>query len=271
MNDFQLPVLQTVVQSYRLVLDNFAVYVRLIWFPFLFYCFDGIFSNKAEAWFSGDVDGEPLALGVSFLALILMVPSITAWHRLVILGTDNQISRIRYSFRVQEWGYFWRASLLFSFVSVFIVLVFLSFGFFVDDELFQSLESDQVGIVDSIIEVMILAIGIFLCAGFLLIFPAVAVGKPISFSAAIKLCKGNWWRIWAIYLMAILPEILLEQIFYSAEIAGLGCDLGGLINVFNLAARVSGFIFFMISVGAISLSYKALMENRSHVLTKNSE
>lgn len=184
------PVLGILHESYRRLFGNFPIFLRLIWFPFLAIFTVRVLTNTNFGP-SGPFELGPFKeLVTAVILLLCLTPSITAWHRLIILNPSANDRRIRYSFRETERRY---AGLLLIFCVIFFLVfalvvapitggVLLALGpplsvgnVTVPDNLFQSLYS--------FILFRILQPAAFLpLAGFLLALPAAALGRTLIFA-----------------------------------------------------------------------------------------
>ena len=111
MDNPKLPILETVLESYRILFRNFGVYVKLIWIPFL--AFTALYLIEYAPYEFDYSSDQPSFSGILPLLVILLaifaafslVPPMTAWHRLIILGPNGENSRVQFSFQKEELGY----------------------------------------------------------------------------------------------------------------------------------------------------------------------
>jgi hypothetical protein len=272
MNDYRLPVLQLSVKAYLTLFENISIYLRLIWFPglvtsgslLLLYSTAGNFSMSWRVLAAIGVVGF-------LMSILLFLSVITKWHRLIILGPGEKNSHIGGFFGLREWGYLWRSSAIWI-MAVVIMAVVASFIIFPVIRVFEPgvRSFSDLAPLNPTMWVM-LQLGVLPVSGLLLLLPAVAVGKPISFKAARTLCAGNWLRLWAIYLIAGAPEAILSHILYWAELAVPKATIAGELNVFAFANFLIIFVFFTITISVLSLAYKELVaqyEDHSQLLAE---
>ena len=195
----RLPVWRTVEASYLALIKNFglacrlaAIPVALIVFGLIATFFWGDVSVLNE---EGDVSSDitiegPYAIAET-LAWICTVPTITAWHRLVILGHDNPKSRLRYSITSAEWSYVWKVALLIGLLLACIFFAIIS--------------------VIGLIFLFFLTVGSsWLLGRVVLILPASAISRPMSVADAWRNTRGNTWRLFFTMFLTSLPVSILS-------------------------------------------------------------
>jgi hypothetical protein len=93
-----------------------------------------------------------------------------------------------------------------------------------------------------------LLLHLYLFARFVLVFPATAMGDPMSFRDAWEISAGNGWRL--VILFALIP--LLYMLVAMGLIALLP------IQLFAVVLSIIGIFFMLVGVVAVSLAYKTL-------------
>ncbi len=93
-----------------------------------------------------------------------------------------------------------------------------------------------------------LLLHLYLFARFVLVFPATAMGDPMSFREAWEISAGNGWRL--VILFALIP--LLYMLVAMGLIALLP------IQLFAVVLSIIGIFFMLVGVVAVSLAYKTL-------------
>ncbi len=268
MNTPKLPLFPTIIGSYRILFGNLGLYARLIWFPLIVCCaFYSLkyFLENGTATDSKELMNLLSMIMVGFLAFLLTIPAIVSWHQFIILGEYKNSVNFRLSFRREEWGY------LIEFITFVIV-----FGFFLAliygginaglSSIVQLGPSHAPSIEGRIVLSLASAIASLPVSYFLVILPSVAIGKRASYRKAKKILKGNLLRVWAVYILAMVPERLIFHILEVAEEYTGSIDIGGVFNGFDLLSILNNFLFFTISVGVLSIAYQFCAEGRASQL-----
>ncbi len=99
-------------------------------------------------------------------------------------------------------------------------------------------------------------------SGFMLIFPAAAIGKPMKLSVVAIYAEHNISRIWFLYILAFLSPIIVTYPFvFLFDWLVVGNEPFFMVADLLITTFVT-FFFFMITVGVLSLSYVWLVEQR---------
>jgi hypothetical protein len=98
---------------------------------------------------------------------------------------------------------------------------------------------------------------------YLLLLPAVAVGKHLTFRNSKRFWQGNFLRLWAVYVLSSAPEYIVNGLVPLLGVGADGTVSWAVAGVFALINNISLLLFFAINVGALSLAYKVLVEWRS--------
>ena len=264
----RLSVTELTLGAYQTLWDNFRTYLRLAWAPFILCGILGVLVIQI----SSPQIRVIASLLFSIVFFLLLVPVVTAWHRLILLGPEHKNSRVAYSFSKEEW--FYVLAIIVLHVAYFLMAVI--FGFLVGPLVygvikiiphvfFESLDVNTelfggyaVGFVVGFLT--------FLClVRFLLVLPAAAIGEKMRISDSGRATEGNTWKLFFSYGVSWLP-LLYIQIFHTSTlyniVAGTRTGVFGDPELDVVVAIIPEFLFYTISVAVLSFSYKALVLNR---------
>ncbi len=213
----KLPVWRTVKAAYLVIFQNYRLAIKLGIIPLVFAISPSILNSYF--WEVMTMNAELLIL-LKFFTWIMSIPMITAWHRMVILGHADPDSRIRYSIQKNEWSYLWKA-VLFGLI----ILLTCLLGYLVPTMLgvytiLMGLRGHQ---ETSILITIIIIIKMISVAGLTatifafifrlsLVFPTVAVGKPIGFRESWRNTRNNTWRLFAVVCLGFLPLLVISVV-----------------------------------------------------------
>ena len=99
-----------VYRSWLIFVRHLDIFLMLMWRPF------GI--TAAAAW--GSVEAAPhigielTSLLFTVVSMISIIPVVTAWHRMILMGADNPRARISYHLGSAEWAYLKAAAILYG-------------------------------------------------------------------------------------------------------------------------------------------------------------
>jgi len=194
------------------------------------------------------------------LGAVAAIPTLTGWHRLVILSSPERGAGRLYGWDGREWRYLLNSFLL-GLAVIGVLLVFslavgpLLAGLFAADEAAFSPVRLLVVLAVSVAQGVIVAL---ITAQFGLVLPAAAIGKPIGMAAAAAMARGHV-RSMAVALFVVsfvggliqMPLSWMEPFFAGAPI--------GLAIL--LAANALLYIVVMaMSVGVLSCAYSLIDE-----------
>ena len=223
----QLPVWRTVKAAYLVIFHNPGLALKLALIPLTL----TLLSSMATAWLFAGSNVEQLAqdpgwmifgAGSTIIVYGSMIPTITAWHRLVLLGHDRLDARIGYSIRASEWLYLWKGFvfiLIMFLISIpTIVLIALIGG------VVGALGTAAEGNVSAPVFVVVIT-GVALVANvflygfvlrFNLVFPSAAIGKPMGFGESWRRTRGNTWRLFVIAFVTVFPFMVFPMLISAA-------------------------------------------------------
>ncbi|MDF1736132.1 MAG: hypothetical protein P1U37_12655 [Minwuia sp.] len=251
-----------ILKSWRLFLINLDVFLALMWRPF---------AATALAAFAAvelvPFVGVGLAtLGYTLVALIVVVPVITAWHRMILLGSDNPEARATYRIGSAEWSYFKGAAALYGLGYVIGLLVEQIYGPLIGGPLLWAAREglDVGGIIASYGQAAVhwtavaLIVGI-LVARFFLVLPAAAIGMPFGFSQSATATRGQGARLVLAYLLASLPAFVLAFLFDSPQTVLSGNSNSDVQFLDLVLAILPRILLYTIAVGILSLAFEQLV------------
>ncbi|MCG8694300.1 MAG: hypothetical protein MI806_24080 [Minwuiales bacterium] len=243
----KIDVLEIAVESYRLLFENFRVYVGLARWPFLF------LAGMACLLMALDHAGLTLAAGWVFSAIeaMVIIPVATAWHRLVLLGFGDPTVRSDYSFDWEEWLYIKRSLVLLAIWAAGAIAFYLAIDWALKV------------ILNEITALLLLPVWLYLTALFTrlcLTLPAAAIGKFLSLRDAFAATEGNTGRVALLYLLISLPPGLAYlQLYLMIDSAEGDTETLSLANFLQLViGMVPGFLLVAVYVAALSLIYRQL-------------
>lgn len=251
-----------ILKSWRLFLINLDVFLALMWRPF---------AATALAAF-GAVELVPLVgvdiatLGYTLVALVVVVPVITAWHRMILLGSDNPEARVTYRIGSAEWTYFKGAALLYGLGYVIGLLVEQIYGPLLGGPLLwaarEGLDFGDIIARYGQAGVHWIAVALivgFLVARFFLVLPAAAIGMPFSFSQSATATRGQGIRLVLAYLLASLPAFILAFLFDSPQTVLSGASNTDVQFLDLVLAILPRILLYTIAVGILSLAFEQLV------------
>jgi len=215
----KLPVWRTVKAAYLVLFHNPKLAIKLSLIPMAL----AILPLLIEAYLWSGMTLEELvqtqeAEGRAFFFLVWvlpiiqflsMVPMITAWHRLVLLGHDHPEARIRYSISRTEWSYLGKG-ILFTLVLGLFMVVAIVIPTVIGAAFGSALQGAHIAIVFLALFAMLPVYAfIFRVSP---VFPAAAIGEPLGFRESWRLTRGNTWRIFTTFILAALPTVIIMKL-----------------------------------------------------------
>jgi|GEM_PF-2413792 len=214
----KLPVWRTVKAAYLVIFFNPKLALKLAVVPLVLMLASGaitasLFAGQSVTELTETGRFHVIGLGSSLIIYLSMIPTITAWHRLVLLGHGNPDARISYSIQSTEWAYLWKMVL---FVLLIIVLsIPMILGTSVVGGIVavasrgsgQSLDAQVIIIIVAAVAANVFVYGLAL--RFNLVFPSAAIGAPMGFRDSWRRTRGNTWRLIFIALITVIPFYLV--------------------------------------------------------------
>lgn len=213
----KLPVWRTVKAAYLVILHNPKLAIKLAIIPLIFwtlpiliqsYLWSGMTLGDVAMSMQSDINIVSLIYAISIVGFVAMIPMITAWHRLVILGHDHPKARISYSIQNTEWSYLWKAVLFILLCFLFMlpaIIVPIVIGLAM-----SSMSGFHAALIIVVILAMLPIYAFILRAS--LVFPAAAIGNSLGFRESWRLTKGNTWRVIFAIILAALPTTVVGMI-----------------------------------------------------------
>ncbi|NWG23342.1 MAG: hypothetical protein HXY30_02815 [Pseudorhodoplanes sp.] len=272
----KLPVFATVGRAYSFLVNECGTIVRLSWLALLLVTLVQYFAARAtyeemvaalEARNLAAASGPRMWEAVSGIFGVVGTAVVAvALHRVILFGDrkDNQYYYLGFG----------RVELLFVLLPVAIGAIFLALSFL-------SAESDEESpFVLAAFAVIVFAF-FYVMVRLSLIFPIVVVEGRYDFGQAWALTRGNFWRLFATWLVAVIPLLLIFMLLASlfgglAGVGGMfeasqsddpvGATLRAAVETaeaaFSFPMIVLGFAFSLVSgavgVAVLSYSYKFL-------------
>jgi hypothetical protein len=186
--------------AWRDLVRDGALFARLAFVPFAWMAATGIFFATyvpfgTAGWFAA------LHVLSDVAGALLLMPTATAWHRLVVLGRDHPQARLSYAFRRDEWRYFLRGLTLFALMIGISLMVLLALG--IANLVFgMPLPSQDGAGFRLVLQPFMLVLCLALLAPRLLVLPAAAVGgeEPVELLLA-RARRAHWPVVFALVLV----------------------------------------------------------------------
>jgi hypothetical protein len=259
----KLPVLTTVLRSWSTVPRNLGLMLRLVWpwLAIMMVCIlsiaVGILVNNGRGTPSPFLIGGASAIpGIMMLiAFLLALPAIAVgWHRGIIAGERPETTIVLDG---GVWGYVGYSLLLAVMAGIFNLLMFA---------LVSIVAGISVGVGEGPMSIeRLTALAPFLPIAFLptllvlnrflLVLPATATGKTLSFGEALRLTRGNTLRLTLVAGIVSLPIALVQGVTQLASLSAPGPALAGVLGIINLAVLI--FCSFA-SLSFLSLALREL-------------
>ncbi|MEC9346125.1 MAG: hypothetical protein VYB54_07855 [Pseudomonadota bacterium] len=251
-----------VVRSWTLFALHVDVFLMLMWRPFAV--------SAAAAW--GAVELVPeigvtlAAQGYMLVTMIAVIPVVTAWHRMILLGDDNPRASITYRIGAAEWTYLKAAITLYGLGYAVALGVEELYGPLLGGPLLWLVQEgfDPGGWVTRLAPtfVHIIAVAVILgvlVARFFLVLPAAALGVPMSYVDSAVATRGNGLKLVLAYVISSIPPAILTFVFVNAEtvlVEQADEDTAFLALVLAIIPRI---LLYTIAVGILSLAFETLV------------
>lgn len=255
-------VLGLVARSWFIFLRHLDIFLMLMWRPFAI--------SAAAAW--GAVEVAP-TVGVELtsmlftvIGMISIIPVVTAWHRMILMGADNPRARISYKLGAAEWGYLKAAAVLYGLGYAIGLFVNALYGPLLGGPILWLVREgiDPGGLLSSYGPAFVswgsvsIILG-FLVARFFLVLPSTAVGLPMSFPDSAVATRGNGLKLVLAYLIASVPAGALAAIFDTPSTV-LSSDRDSALMFLDLIlAILPRILLYTIAVGILSLAFERLV------------
>jgi hypothetical protein len=228
---YRLDIGAAVVGAYRMVADNARLAGDLAYLPFAIVVAAEIIAGLLGG---GGIFGRALAALVQAVGyLVFGTVFVVRWHRFVLLGEKTAGALF-----TPEWR---------AFLWVTVKLAFLLFVGWLVLLVIAILPPHSATVLLSFVG----AIALFVAAVRVsLVFPAAAIGQPLSFRAAWELLAENYWRLLVCVVLCYLPfsigRLILARIGGSAffpirilfDAAGLAVAFAGVAVLASLVSEI---------------------------------
>jgi hypothetical protein len=226
----KVPVAEIMVEAYRGVFGQLNLLLEIAWLPLLLLLAAAILPGYLHL-YRGLIPlptwrGDRFGLSVENLieavtGLLCLTAFAVCWYQ-VTLFTNTRSAPALTNGRSAPTGIFLAAWLRFLAYTLLLYLIAAAL-------IIVLLLSDQDGVPD----VVGIIVGAAMMAAWLvpircmLLFPAAAVGKPLSIAAAWRGLAGNTWRLFATVMLVSIPVVFITAMIVSAFFAGFHIDASG--------------------------------------------
>jgi hypothetical protein len=225
-----------------------AIFARLAAVPFAWAVATGILF---DVWQPPGTGGwwRLLRVAADAAGVLLLLPTATAWHRLVVLGRDHPRARLAYGFRAEEWRYLAQSLALLGFILLIGITLGLGLGIAarlaeVDAEFVQSAGLRMV------IVPLTLVLSLALLAPRILVLPAAACGEGDRVAALRARARRAHAPVVFALLLVFAP--------WAAATALVDRALGALPGVDVAPQAALQFAMIAASLGVLSHAYLAI-------------
>lgn len=220
----KVPVAEVMAEAYRTVFGRLSLLLDLAWLPLILVLAAAILPGYLRFYHGigrgidalSGAPGNTLGFGVddlieALVGLFCLSAFAVRWYQ-SLLASSGQAPSDRF---LGAWLRF-----LIYMVVLYLVAAVL---------LIAMLVVDTAGLPDFVAPVAAVAI----IAAWLaplrcsLLFPAAALGQPMSVGAAWRMMAGNTWRLFATVMLASVPTVFIVAMVMSSIAAALGLDSGG--------------------------------------------
>lgn len=251
-----------VSRSWIIFIRHLDIFLMLMWRPFAI--------TAAAAWGAVEVaphTGVELAsMLFTVISMISIIPVVTAWHRMILMGADNPKARIAYKLGPAEWAYLKAAAVLYGLGYAIGLFVSALYGPLLGGPVLWLVREgiDPGGMLSAYGPAVIswgsvaLILG-FLVARFFLVLPSAAVGLPMSFPDSAVATRGNGLKLVLAYLIASIPAGALAAIFDTpTTVLSSGAE-NGVMFLDMILAILPRILLYTIAVGILSLAFERLV------------
>ena len=251
-----------VSRSWLIFMRHLDVFLMLMWRPFAL--------TAAAAW--GAVELTPYsgpqvaAFLFTLIGMVAIIPVVTAWHRMILMGADNPRARVIYSLGSAEWSYLKAAAVLYGLGYAIGLFASALYGPLLGGPILWLVREgfDPGGLLSvygpAVVSWGSVAIILgFLVARFFLVLPSAAVGLPMSFPDSAVATRGNGLKLVLSYLIASIPAGALAAFFDTPETVLASQRTSDAMFLDLILAIVPRILLYTIAVGILSLAYERLV------------
>ena len=210
----KLPGIEVVKRAYGFLASDFGTIVRIAWLPLLIVSIVQFFVNRAalealtEAVSAGDLtlsggdQSEWPSLISTLLAIVGGAIVTVALHRVVLFGDRKPGTYVYFNFGKVE-GLFVILPLV---VGMVIMLAFSA----IFASTFNPGEAPNLALI--FLFLLAAAVLFFLSVRLALLWPIIVVEERFDFQQAWNLSRGNFWRLFGTFILALLPFVVVMLI-----------------------------------------------------------
>jgi len=251
-----------VTRSWIIFIRHLDIFLMLMWRPFAV--------SIGAAWAAVEIVPWSGAALASFLftvvSMIAIIPVVTAWHRMILMGADNPRARIFYRLGRAEWAYLKAAILLYGVGYAIGLFVSAMYGPLLGGPILWLVREgfDPGGLLSAYGPTIVtwgsvaIVLG-FLVARFFLVLPSAAVGLRMSFPESAVATQGNGFRLVLAYLIASIPAAALTLLFNTPETVLRSDTISDAKFLDLVLAIVPRILLYTIAVGILSLAFERLV------------
>lgn len=244
----KLPVLATTGQAFAFLRDEFGTILRLSWLLFLIVAIvqyiatmGAIEAFRSSADFERAMQAMQESSGAGVRDLLVNLISVVAaaivavaLHRVILFGDRRLGSFVPLAFGKVE----------FFFVLLPILGMLVFFGLFAVGALVVIPLMTLMGpFAFTLLIGAFLAIGLYVSVRLSLVFPLAVMTRRLRFAESWALTKGNFWRLFGVWILVSLPMLLLVAVIFMLSMP----NLAGL-NTTDPRAKVDAFAAYLSSV-----------------------
>ncbi len=240
-----LPVWLTALDAYRRCLVNLPTLSRVAFIPFCLAFFTG-FAVGFVASITGhaNVIEDPFSdwnLVGQGIARIFWIIFAVAWHRFVLLGPSRARTTVGIDFTQRELNFFACALVI----------------FFISSAPYYAVVTRIITPVDWLFLILLYWPWLVLpvAARMVLVLPAAAIERRISFGQAWTMTRGTTWRVVAIMVLCGSPLAILFQVMYRPLVLSV-MDSFPLLMLVEVAAVMITFLQIAVFAAGLSLTYR---------------
>ncbi len=240
-----LPVWLTAVDAYGSCVVNLPTFSRVALIPLCLTVLIGFASGFVAAW-TGHADQfldpfSPLSVFVVSIQRIFWIIFAVAWHRFILLGRGRARTTSGIDIKQRELDFFAYALAIF----------FISVG------PYYAIMMRMITPVGWLALVLLYWPWLMLplVARMILVLPAAAIERRISFAQAWAMTRGSTWRVVSIMVLCGLPLSILLQLTYPPLLLSVAGSFP-LVMLVEMAGTIIVFLQIAVAASGLSLTYR---------------
>ncbi|WP_417514191.1 hypothetical protein [Minwuia sp.] len=251
-----------VSRSWLIFLRHLDIFLMLMWRPFAV----SVAAAYAAVEATPFIGAEIAATLFTLISMVVIIPVVTAWHRMILMGADNPRARIAYQVTRTEWSYLKAAAVLYGLGYIIGLAVNAIYGPLLGGPIIWLVREgfDPAGLLSNYGPAAVswgsvaIILG-FLVARFFLVLPSAAVGLPMGFSDSAVATRGNGVRLVLAYLLASIPAAALAAWFDTPVTVLTSARSADEMFLDLVLAIVPRILLYTIAVGILSLAFERLV------------